>query len=131
MSWREVGRLGPQPTRRELEGRGERPVDLLWSGWWKNKSISDSERIDIIKKATASDLLQTHDEEGGTPLHCAAEFGASAAVVRALVSANAQAAIKRTGNRGLTPLHVAAEANASASVVEALISGNPEAAKNS
>ena len=52
MSWREVGRLGPQPTRRELEGRGERPVDLLWSGWWKNKSISDSERIDIIKKAT-------------------------------------------------------------------------------
>ena len=104
-----------------------RASDWLLPGWWKNKRITDEQRISIIKKATASDLLQTHDD--GTPLDCAVQFGASAAVVRALVSANAQAAIKRTGNRGLTPLHVAAEANASASVVEALISGNPEAAK--
>lgn len=106
-----------------------RASDWLLPGWWKNKSITDEQRIGIIKKATASDLLQTHDKYGGTPLHLAAEFGASAAVVRALASANAQAAIKRCYNRGLTPLHVAVEADASASVVEALISGNPEAAK--
>ena len=113
-----------------------RASDLLWPGWWKKKSITDEQRIGIIKKATASDLLQTDEyssrheySSGGTPLHLAAEFGASSAVVRALISANAQAAIKRCYNRGLTPLHVAAEADASASVVEALISGNPEAAK--
>jgi hypothetical protein len=85
----------------------------------------DAEVLPLITPAAA----RARDETGWLPLHKAAEYSSSVAVVQALLAANPEAA-KATNNRGgFTPLHYAARSSISVAVVQALLAANPEAAK--
>ena len=69
-----------------------------------------------------------HVQLGRTPLHVAAQFNSSEAVVQALLAAYPDA-VKATNNDGNTPLHVAARYSSSVAVVQALLAAYPEAAR--
>eukprot|EP00588_Corethron_pennatum_P035410 CAMPEP_0194348274 /NCGR_PEP_ID=MMETSP0171-20130528/106445_1 /TAXON_ID=218684 /ORGANISM="Corethron pennatum, Strain L29A3" /LENGTH=1321 /DNA_ID=CAMNT_0039115603 /DNA_START=354 /DNA_END=4320 /DNA_ORIENTATION=- len=80
--------------------------------------------LPLINTASAKE----EDDDGKLPLHLAAEWKASDAVVAALLEANPHAA-KETDKAYRYPLHLAAEYKASKEVVNALLKAYPEAAQ--
>jgi ankyrin repeat protein len=83
----------------------------------------DAELLPLITPAAARE----RDASGHTPLHEAAWYSSSVAVVQAILMAYPEAA-RATGRRRQLPLHLAARNSSSVAVVQALLAANPEAA---
>jgi len=84
----------------------------------------DAEVLLLITPAMA----RANNALGKTPLHRAAKYSSSEAVVQALLAAYPEA-VKATDKLGRMPLHVAARYSSSVSVVQALLAAYPEAVK--
>jgi ankyrin repeat protein len=87
----------------------------------------DAELLPLITPAAARE----RDASGHTPLHEAAWYSSSVAVVQAILKAYPEAAMAKTDRyvtRGQLPLHLAARNSSSVAVVQALLAANPKAA---
>ena len=82
----------------------------------------------ILPLIDATSVHET-DGQGCSPLHYAARFRASKAVIAALLEAHPEAAKIKCNNENL-PLHLATIGKASEEVVRALLDTNLEAAKS-
>ena len=69
--------------------------------------------------------INFRDEDGGTPLHYAAEHNENPAVIEALIAAGAD--LDARGEYGWTPLHVAASENESPAVIAVLLLAGADA----
>ena len=84
----------------------------------------DAEILPLITPASA----RAEFSDGKMPLHFAAQYSSSEAVVQALLAAYPKA-VKTTTKGGHTPLHIAAQYSSSLAVVQDLLAAYPEAAK--
>ena len=84
----------------------------------------DAKILPLITPASA----RAEFSDGKMPLHFAAQYSSSEAVVQALLAAYAKA-VKTTTKGGHTPLHFAAQYSSSVWVVQLLLAAYPEAAK--
>ena len=74
---------------------------------WNTKAFFKAATVaDVSRCLEAGANLEARDGDGYAPLHKAAEFGKSSAVVKTLLAAGANPRAQAEGN--LTPLHVAA-----------------------
>lgn len=86
---------------------------------WKRWFFEGAAASNISRCLKAGAKVNARDESGWTPLHWAARFSATPAVVKALLEAGAR--VNARSKNGLTPLHQAVEGNRAGRIIGASI----------
>ena len=91
---------------------------------WNTAEFFDQGGAEDISRCLKTRSPNERDEDGMTPLHWAALFSTTPAVVAALVKAGAD--VNARGEGGATPLHAAAGYNTTPAVVAALVNAGAD-----
>ena len=90
----------------------------LKADFWKTATLAD------VQGCLATSPVNARDEDGFTPLHRAAAFSTTPAIISALLDAGAE--VNARTENGWTPLHVAAAARTTPAFVTALLDAGAE-----